>query len=90
MDRTENSTQPTDNVTAVTDDRWLIDIFELARLTTLSLSTLRRLDGCREIPGRVTVRRRVLFVAETVRQWVLAGLPNRDEWLALQKRNNKR
>jgi hypothetical protein len=70
------------------DDRLLIDIFELGRLTSLSLSTLRRMDASRDIPGRVTVRRRVLFITEIIREWVRAGLPSRDKWLARQKRTN--
>lgn len=65
-------------------DKLLLDIADLAALTSLSVRTLRRMDACRDIPGRVAVGRRVLFRAEAVREWVRAGLPDRDRWAALQ------
>jgi hypothetical protein len=68
----------------------LIDMGELARLTSLSVRTLRRMDAAEDIPGRVAVGRRVLFKIEIIREWVRAGLPGRDQWAALQKRNGKR
>ncbi|MCI0462087.1 MAG: hypothetical protein L0Z62_34475 [Gemmataceae bacterium] len=71
-------------------DRLLIDMAELARLTSLSIRTLRRLDASRDIPGRVAVGRRVLFQTEIIRDWVRAGLPDREQWAALQRRNGKR
>jgi hypothetical protein len=71
-------------------DKLLIDTAELARLTSLSVRTLRRLDSTRDIPGRVAVGRRVLFQVGVIRDWVRAGLPSRDQWAALLKRNNKR
>ena len=69
---------------------WLIDMAELAWLTSLSLRTLRRMDSAGDIPGRVTVGRRVLFQTETIREWVRTGLPVRDQWSALQKPYGKR
>jgi predicted DNA-binding transcriptional regulator AlpA len=48
----------------------LIDLAELARLTSLGLRTLRRLDAQRAIPGRVTFGRRVLFRLGVIREWV--------------------
>jgi hypothetical protein len=57
------------------DDRLMIDVRELARLTSLSVRTLRRMDSCQAIPGRVVVRRRVLFQLAAVREWVEAGCP---------------
>lgn len=56
----------------------LIDLPELARLTSLGLRTLRRLDNQRAIPGRVTLGRRVLFRLEAIREWVEAGLVGKD------------
>jgi hypothetical protein len=71
-------------------DKLLIDMAELARVTSLSVRTLRRLDASRDIPGRVVVGRRVLFQTEIIREWARAGLPDRDQWAALQKRIGRR
>jgi hypothetical protein len=68
-------------------DKLLIDPGDLAHLTSLSVRHLRRLDASRDIPGRVTVGRRVLFQTEIIREWVRAGLPGRDRWTMLSKRN---
>jgi predicted DNA-binding transcriptional regulator AlpA len=56
----------------------LVDGAEVARLTSLGLRTIRRLDNRRAIPGRVTVGRRVLFRLDVIRQWVAAGLADQD------------
>jgi hypothetical protein len=71
-------------------DKLLIDMVGLAHLTSLSVRHLRRLDSSRDIPGRVIVGRRVLFQTEVIREWVRAGLPGRDQWAALLRRNGKR
>jgi hypothetical protein len=70
-------------------DKLLIDMAELARLTSLSVRHLRRLDSSRDIPGRVVAGRRVLFQTEIIRGWVRAGLPGREQWVTLQKRNGR-
>ena len=79
-----------DGVPSPPADKLLIDVAELARLTSLSVRTLRRMDSSQDIPGRVIAGRRVLFQTEVIREWVRAGLPGRDQWAALQKRNGKR
>ena len=66
-------------------DKLLIDMAELAHLTSLSVRTLRRMDACRDIPGRVVAGRRVLFQTEVIREWVRAGLPDQEHWAALQR-----
>jgi predicted DNA-binding transcriptional regulator AlpA len=71
-------------------DKLLIDMAELAHLTSLSIRTLRRMDAARDIPGRVAVGRRVLFQTEIIRAWVRAGLPDRKEWETLTRRESKR
>jgi hypothetical protein len=68
-------------------DTLLIDMAELARLTSLSVRHLRRRDSSRDIPGRVAVGRRVLFRTELIGQWVRAGLPSRHKWTGLLKRS---
>jgi hypothetical protein len=68
----------------------LIDMAELARLTSLSVRHLRRLDSSRDIPGRVVCGRRVLFRTELICEWARAGLPGREQWAALQHRQGKR
>jgi predicted DNA-binding transcriptional regulator AlpA len=70
---------------AGSSDKLLIDMAELARLTSLSVRHLRRLDSSRDIPGRVVAGRRVLFQTELIREWVRAGLPGRDQWTGLLK-----
>jgi hypothetical protein len=67
-----------------------MNMTELARLTSLSVRHLRRLDSSRDIPGRVAAGRRVLFRTEIIREWVRAGLPGQDQWAALLMRNGKR
>jgi predicted DNA-binding transcriptional regulator AlpA len=70
-------------------DKLLINMNVLAHLTSLSVRTLRRMDSTRDIPGRVVAGRRVLFQTEIIREWVRAGLPGRDQWAVLEKRNSK-
>jgi predicted DNA-binding transcriptional regulator AlpA len=70
-------------------DKLLIDMAELAQLTSLSVRHLRRLDSSRDVPGRVAVGRRVLYQTEAVREWVRAGLPDRDHWPAALKRSGR-
>jgi hypothetical protein len=71
-------------------DKLLIDMDELAQLTSLSVRHLRRLDCSHDIPGRVVHGRRVLFQTEIIREWVRAGLPDHDQWATLSKRNGRR
>jgi hypothetical protein len=71
-------------------DKLLIALAELARLTSLSVRHLRRLDSSGDIPGRVVHGRRVLFQTEVIREWVRAGLPDRNHWAGLLKRNGRR
>ena len=68
-------------------DKLLIDMAELASVTSLSVRHLRRIDSSRDIPGRVVVGRQVLQT-EVVREWV-GRLPGREQWAALLKRNGK-
>lgn len=70
-------------------DKLLFGLPELAHLTSLSVRHLRRLDSSRDIPGRVTCGRRVLFQADIIRQWVRAGLPDREHWAAMQAGRNE-
>jgi predicted DNA-binding transcriptional regulator AlpA len=71
-------------------EKLMISLGELSWLTSLSLRHLRRLDASRDIPGRVTVGRRVLFRTEEIREWIRAGLPDHDHWPLLLKRAGKR
>jgi hypothetical protein len=71
-------------------ERLLNDMEWLAQVTNLSVRHLRRLDASRDIPGRVTVGRRVLFQTEVIREWVRAGLPGRDQWASLHRRTAQR
>ncbi len=63
---------------------------ELSALTGISLRQLRRLDADRHIPGRLMCGRRVLYAAETVREWIREGMPDHDQCTALQRRPGKR
>src|SRR5262249_6383357 len=71
-------------------DKLLIDVAELAQLTSLSVRHLRRLDSSADIPGRLVHGRRVLFQTEAIRDWVRAGLPGRDRWPAAWRRRDGR
>jgi hypothetical protein len=82
--------RPTEAAALSPADKLLIDMAELAHLTSLGVRTLRRLDSSRDIPGRVVVGRRVLFRTEVIREWVRAGLPSREEWAALQRLHGRR
>jgi hypothetical protein len=87
----ENTVPPTQiAVTTVATEKWLIDMAELAHLTSLSIRHLRRLDSSSDIPGRVEVGRRVLFQTEIIKEWVRSGLPGRDRWVGSLKKNDKR
>jgi hypothetical protein len=79
------SGQDAEAAASVPADKLLVDSVGLARWTSLSLRHLRRLDSSRDIPGRVAVGRRVLFRTEIIIEWVRAGLPNREQWAALQR-----
>lgn len=70
-------------------ERLLWDFPLLAAFTSVGVRTLRAWDASRNIPGRVTLGRRVLFRAETIREWVRAGMPDRVRWEALQKQAGK-
>jgi hypothetical protein len=70
-------------------DRLLIDVAVLAQLTSLSVRHLRRLDSSGDIPGRVAHGRRVLYQTAAIREWVGAGLPDRDHWPAALKRSSR-
>ena len=67
--------EPSAGPPVAADDRLLVDARELSRLTSLSVRTLRRMDSCGDIPGRVVVRRRVLYRLDVIRQWVACRLP---------------
>jgi hypothetical protein len=58
---------------------------DLSALTGVSLRHLRRLDADRNIPGRLTVGRKVLFTAELVREWIRSGMPDTERWEQLQR-----
>jgi excisionase family DNA binding protein len=66
-------------------DRLTWSLSELSSLTGISVRQLRRLDADRNIPGRLTCGRKVLFTAEAVREWLRAGCPDRQRWEALQR-----
>jgi hypothetical protein len=85
-----SSLPQTQNASPSPTEKLLIDIAELALLTSLSVRHLRRLDSSRDIPGRVVHGRRVLFQTELIREWVRAGLPGHEQWAGLWKRNGRR
>ncbi len=66
-------------------DRLLVDIRGLAALTSISTRQLRRLDAAGDVPGRVTLGRRVLFRMDVIKQWIANGLPDAKTWEAMQR-----
>jgi excisionase family DNA binding protein len=67
------------------NERLTWTLAELSALTGVSVRQLRRLDADRNIPGRLTCGRKVLFTAEAVREWLRAGCPDRQRWESLQR-----
>jgi hypothetical protein len=61
-------------------EKLLISVLELARLTSLSTRSLRRLDSSRDVPGRVMCGRAVRFQLEVIREWVRLGMPPHKSW----------
>jgi hypothetical protein len=58
---------------------------ELSALTGVSVRPHPRHDAHPHVPGRLRCGRKVLFVAETIREWVRAGMPDRERWEVLQR-----
>jgi hypothetical protein len=77
--------QARDGTSAPPGGPWLLDFKRLGEKTLLSTRTLRRLDAARDIPGRVVCGRRVLFLADVVKEWVSLGMPGRERWEAIQR-----
>jgi len=70
----------------MTDELLLADIPKLASILSMSERHLRRLDSSRDIPGRCTSGRRVLFAMEAIREWVGHGMPDRERFEILTRR----
>ena len=51
------------------------DSADLARVLSVSLRHVRRLDARRAIPGRMTIGRLVRYRRDAVAAWVAAGCP---------------
>jgi hypothetical protein len=64
---------------------FLVGAKDLARLLAISEATLLRWDAAGELGplGVKKLGRRLWAVAE-VREWVSAGMPTREKWLALK------
>ena len=61
---------------------------DLARILGISEATLWRWDAGGELgPGGVKKRGRRLWCVAEVKEWVAAGMPSRDAWLALKRVN---
>ncbi len=71
------------------DGKLLTSIPELKIVTGLCERYLRSLDASGDIPGRVRAGRRVLFQTEIIREWIRAGMPDREQWALLTKQNKR-
>ena len=58
----------------------LLDGREAARLCAVGLRTWRRLDSSGRVPLPVRIGRRVLWRADELREWIVAGCPSRARW----------
>jgi predicted DNA-binding transcriptional regulator AlpA len=64
----------------------LIDAEDLARLLSVSLRHVRRMDSADELPRPLRLGGSVRWRAEEIRRWVESGCPVRKLWDAMQRR----
>ena len=64
----------------------LVDAREVARLLSISYSTVWRLDVIECLPEPVHLLSRSLWRVDELREWVNAGCPARHRWIELRDR----
>ena len=62
------------------DDRLLVSARDLARMLSVSLATVRRLDSAARLPRPVRLAGSVRWRADEIRRWCEAGCPERRTW----------
>ena len=68
-----------------------VGIKDLARLLGISVATLERWNDSGELgPAGIKKGGRRLWPLAEVREWVAAGMPRRETWLAMIQANGKR
>ena len=67
--------------------RLLIDIATLARLLSLSESTLHKLKLMDQLPAPVRIGRAVRWNLEEIRAWVNCGCPARHRWEIMRQQH---
>ena len=62
---------------------------ELAHLLGVSLVHIRRLDSAGKLPKPVRLGNCVSWRRGEIEEWLEAGSPNRDKWMAIQTASKK-
>jgi len=62
----------------------LVDARKAARLVDVGLRTWRTLDAAGKVPQPLRLNSRVLWSVRELREWIAAGAPPRDEWVAIK------
>ncbi len=62
------------------------DAATLAKLLNASVRSIRTYDQCGAIPAPIRIGGRVLWRVEEIREWVMAGSPDRETWNAIRDR----
>ncbi|MCY2945261.1 MAG: AlpA family phage regulatory protein [Planctomycetota bacterium] len=62
---------------------------ELAKLLSVSLVHIRRLDSAGKLPKPVRLGNCVSWRRAEIEEWLAAGSPNREKWLAIQSASKK-
>ena len=62
---------------------------ELAKLLSVSLVHIRRLDSAGKLPSAVRLGNCVAWRRAEIEEWIKAGSPNRERWMAIQTASKK-
>ena len=62
---------------------------ELAKLLSVSLVHIRRLDSAGKLPSAVRLGNCVSWRRGEIEEWLAAGSPNREKWIAIQTASKK-
>jgi predicted DNA-binding transcriptional regulator AlpA len=69
------------------DGRLLVSARELARLLSVSVATIRRLDAAGKLPRSVRLAGSVRWRLDDIRRFCEAGCPDRAEWERSRERS---
>ncbi len=70
-------------------DSFAITAKELAKMLTVSLRHIRRLDSAGKLPRPVRIGRCVRWPKDEICRWIEAGTPNRKKWEIIRKQQGR-